>query len=281
MKTEERKAEIRQISKALQRFMPKVNSLEMSLQGALTSKKISKTEFVRRSRYLTKLREEMDVIHAFVEEEKNCQGNVEEIGLPNLEGCSPSEIGICHRVLGERYETCRQLIKNLSELKKWVEESSEGHGDGLIAAFRLSKIKRVVKNFTSESKKLAQKERQVASMYQKLLDLVNSDANTKSLAGNFEFLDKVFIDIDRMYGDVTRLQDKVLEEQEKIRQMKVWMANHKSKLPKGRYRLSPPMDADILNATEYASGPAVNPISHTEVRLKAARDYVEKYFSKA
>lgn len=250
-------------------------SLQVSLQDALRQGSITKAQYSDRIAFLTKQLSLHRHLGAWQAAEEVSLTQESNLGLPNLDECTPEERKVCYEYLKLRADHLDTLTKEAAAILDAVEAASYGRSGFFGHIFALSKLR----------KALARIERALAGLVienndaEQILASMNQQAprhrTSNQFRENLEAVMTLFQDLDRRSARVAQLKSTIRDEQEHIRQMDVWLVeeNEALSLP---LTFSPPPTIEASTKLAWnVYTPEKTYLQKTSEKISLAEKYIE------
>jgi len=263
----------------LHKFQEKLMGLQISLQQSYHNGSIALELYEPRQQYINSQLHILRQLQSWNESEENQLNNEHNLGLPDLEACSPEEHLLILNHLNDRKQILESLIKTTSIALDWVESASHSNSNSMRFIFQLSKLKKFLNHTQQEITKISLDEEEVNHRLIKLGRALSQSDRNKSVLGNLEAVIKIFTQIETVASRISQLRERISYEQSKASQMHDWLTRqyqHKQLLRKP----SPVVPAHNTIAVAYEQAVEKNHLDamgDCKNRLTLSRNYLEKY----
>ncbi|MBF0441476.1 MAG: hypothetical protein HQK54_06200 [Oligoflexales bacterium] len=253
-------------------------SLELSLENMKKAGCISARDYSVRMEGIKGLHSRIARIQLLLSSDRSFDSGI-DLGIPDLDEVSQEEMVICDRFLTERLNLGRSVYESLTSLLHWVAEASRGKGGGLKAIFRLSKIKKMIREIEKESRRQTREEEILHGRSKKLLGRLKSMSGGNYMVSNVKALMKLFKELDSLSNRIVKLKSIVSIEENKIREMREWLAGNDvchERIP----NIRPPTYEDIDELRFNLPCELDDPLRYVENNIAMVRDFIESQRSR-
>ena len=259
-------------SSTLHDYQHRLVNLELTLGDAYRHGVLDQASYQSRYTFLKQqqaLLEKIVVLQETNHSEKDQEIN---LGLPNIEQCTPDERAITNEYLTDRRKRVEELYKTLSEVEERMIKVSEGTSFSFMHPFWLSKLKKTIakgerllnnQNFDNE---------QIEKMIGKFAGLTQSQPEAKRLKNSLGGLMTMFHELDQTSAQISHLKDAISSDEKTVAQMEMWLENMESQVQAPIRKVPPPPPQA---ANPILDQLPLSPLDRSEKNLTLARSFIE------
>jgi len=207
--------------------------LEADLKDRNRSGALSDREFNKRAKKLRSVEREIDTLQKVVLTDQTGLTPKNDIGLPIIENCSPSEQETYEHSLMEKEIELLRIEQHTAKAHSWLRDAIEGKTGSLLLTLRLSSLRRMI-HFYTKLLTRAQAERDHLEVSSeeliKSLSKGKSDARPRT---TLETLVSLFKDLESTISRVAKMRATLKRESSKVREMNAWLKNEETKFECG------------------------------------------------
>ncbi len=264
----------------LRRHHERLVGLQISLQQAYHSGEIARELYEPRLKYIENQLHIVNELQSWNQAEKDQLTTEHNLGLPDLDVCSPEELLLILSHLNERKELIESLIKTSSMTLDWVEYASHSNKNSLRFNFQLSKLKKFLGQIQQETTKISLDEDEVNHVMIKLGRTLVESKKSMSVLENLEAVTRIFSRIERITSRINQLRERFSSEKKVISQMCSWLSSNNPSKNSDTKNNSKPLPANHSLATAYEQAfdkSNLDAMDECRQRLTLSRNYLEKY----
>ena len=265
---------IEQLLRQQEQLHHRAVALELALRDAYRQRQVSKKAYQDRSQFIKKAIDHLSRTKTFLQNMEHGRQN-SEFGLPKLQDCSPEELSVVSFFLGERRQLLSGLIRESSDISKWLQCVTFGKSGWIRTLFRLSKLRKKLSKL--EHLRLFQnQEEDLTENATKLFMKGQPNHRQRLKVGTtLEGLMTVFGELNKLASRVAKLQQNVAKEQTTVKRMEQWLELKQQDL-RALTPSPPPSLDDMYEAELKAQSISQAPLQRTEERLVLARRWAEQ-----
>lgn len=213
----------------LERIEHQVIALDLSLSSLSERHLISVKEAGPRREFVNHMKARLQRLRQVLLQDQGAREQGIDLGLPQLNDCSLSELSIIGEALDERLRVLTELFHQLQSYLQLVTTAAHGSLGRIRSTFALAKIRRVLENTGREGRRLSHDEESLLNLNQRLIEALSGKKTAHHLTGNVQGLIKLFEDIDATSGRIASAKARLIKEESRIQQMQTWLAENEAR----------------------------------------------------
>ena len=251
----------------------RILSLEISLQEASKGGIISPDEGKRRASQIRYLQSCMDQISLLVHNQKK-GGEEHDTGLPDLSRCTYQELVIINRIHNDRLRFIKDVYHYLGKIFQWTISASRGHGSGILAIFRLSRMKNILQRLQHENTKMDLEDKSLSDTTAHLCRILLNRPEGERLHENFQSYMKLFQELDGMALRIHKMKSTVARETRELTSIQEDIKKLEKNADVHRPTLPPPLK-HLEQLAQSARTKTYQPVHGEKDKLTLARQFIE------
>lgn len=241
-------------------------ALQVHLNDARRHRTISRKDFQARFHALEKTIKLNRQMFEWASAAESQLSDEENLGLPNLETCSPEERKICLEFMRQRVHLLEGLIIDAAKVLDRLQKPSRW--EWLSAMLGLSFLKKTIAKLEMKIVSAKQSEAETDLFLQQLHQKYGLRG---SKSDNIDASIRLFNELDIASSRIARLKADVAQEHEQLIQMKQWLRQESEHLQKPVEPVAPP---DVSRQLAQLAKPT-SAIEQTSHKLDLAQKYIE------
>jgi len=263
----------------LHKFQEKLMGLQISLQQSYHNGSIAHELYEPRQQYINAQLHILKQLQTWNQSEQRQLNNEHNLGLPDLETCSPEEHMLILNHLNDRKQVLESLIKTTSLALDWVEVASHSNRSSWKFIFQLSKLKKFLNQTHQETTKISLDEEEVNHRLIKLGRALSQSDRNRSVLGNLEAVIKIFSQIETVASRISQLRERISFEESTISRMGSWLTRHYQHKQnfKNSKKAVPAYNSIAVAYEQAVEQNKLDAMGDCNKRLTLSRNYLEKY----
>jgi hypothetical protein len=265
----------RLLAKHLADHQQRLVALHMSLQDAYRSRAISKSAYNKRIRALDQAIRLHRQLWEWASAASSSLTQEENLGLPNLEQCTPEERGICLDFMRQRVGVLEELTTQASASLDHITSALSGRWRWYHATIGLSSLRKSIAKIEGQLLTLRMQEREHDNYFDAISKQCGKTSPYRPQQNNLQATIKIFDQLDQLSAKIAQLKQVIASEQQNLATMNTWL-DSETKVLEEPLTLSPPPGPEattkILNAPFL---PELQSFQKTRRRLDLAEQYIQ------
>jgi hypothetical protein len=268
------------LAKHLADHQQRLVALHLSLQDAFRSRALTKSAYNRRIKALDQALRLHRQLWEWASAASSSLTQEENLGLPNLEQCTPEERSICLEFMRQRVGVLEELTTQASTTLDHINSALSGRWRWYHATIGLSSLRKSIAKIEGQMISLRMQEREHESYFDAINKQCSKTSQYRPQQNNLQVTIKIFDELDQLSAKIGRLKQIIATEEQNLAEMNTWLQSE-AKVLEEPLPLSPPPGPEattkILNAPFL---PELQSFQKTRRRLDLAEQYIQNCVDK-